>query len=77
MPKLHVELDGPGLTECVILKDGQPQTQVTSLLVHLDANTRDQVISIGSLAILDGDMFESNVAHTIRKMTINLEYEEV
>jgi hypothetical protein len=77
MPKLRVELDGPRLTECVILRDGQPLTQVIHLSVNLDASTREQMVSLGQVAVLDGDVFTSDSIHTIKRATISLEYEEV
>jgi hypothetical protein len=77
MAKLRVELDGPMLTECVILKDGQPLTQVVRLAVDLDAHDRTQLLNIGSIDSIDGYLFTSDVTHTIKRATINLEYEEV
>jgi hypothetical protein len=76
MPKLRVELDGSNLTECAILKDGQPQTQVIRLGVHLDANTRSQLVDLGTVAVIDGDTFESSQVHTIKRATLSIEYEE-
>lgn len=77
MPKLRVELDGPRLTECVILRDGQPLTQVIRLAVDLDASNRTQLINIGQIAVIDGDLFTSDMTHTISKATLTIEYEEV
>lgn len=77
MPKLRVELDGPRLTECVILKDGQPQTQVTRLYVLMDASDRTQILNIASAIVDGGEMFESEVTHTIKRATISIEYQEV
>lgn len=76
MPKLRVELDGPRLTECVILKDGEPQTQLIHLSVHLDASTRDQVVNLGTVAVVDGDVFTSDQTHTIKRATLSIDYEE-
>jgi pseudouridine-5'-phosphate glycosidase len=76
VPKLHVELDGPRLTEVVILKDGQPLTQVIRLAVNLDASTRDQTVDLGQIAIINGDVFTSEAIHTITKATMSIEYEE-
>lgn len=77
MPKLRVELDGPRLTEVAIIKDGEPLTQgITRLAVHLDASTRSQVVDLGTVTVIDGDVFESSQVHTIKRATLSIEYEE-
>ncbi len=77
MPKLRVELDGPHLTEVVILRDGQPLTHVASLAVHLDAESRDQILSLTTMRAVDGQhLLRSDQAHTITKATLSIDYEE-
>lgn len=76
MPKLRVELDGPMLTEVAIIKDGEPLTQVIRLSVDLDASTRSQLVNLGTAVVVDGDLFESDQTHTIKRATLSIEYEE-
>lgn len=77
MTKLHVELDGPLRAGALVVKDGEAQTDVTSLSLCLDSQSGAQVITLDRVAFMGGTLWHSGEGGVITKLTITAEYEEV
>jgi hypothetical protein len=79
MAKLHVEIDGPILRPGAIsiIKDGAPLNNVAYLGIHLDGeSTPLQTLTLGQAVVVDGQLCQSDVSHTITKATLTIEYQE-